>query len=162
MIDTLTPPDDGRIRIDRQAHRVWRGAEELTLPRRRYQLLVALHGRAGHVVTHAQLAQDIWGNTWACESAVRMQMVHLRSSLGEAPDGTRYVTSIRSVGYRFEAQWAAQLDAGDTVTVARADLADALAHIDFAFQMLTEASDIAYSPGYRDRLRAALEEAGRG
>ncbi len=155
----LALPDDGRIRIDTDAHRVWRGARELHMPLRRYQLLVALHGRAGRVVTHAQLAQDIWGNTWACQSAVRMQMVHLRRDLGDAPDGSRYVTSVRSVGYRLEARWAAPLDAGDTVTVRRDDLDKALAYLELAHAALGEDNGGEYNPAYRTRLRAALEEA---
>lgn len=154
-------PDDGRIRIDRDAHRVWVGARELDLGPGRYQLLVMLHANAGKVVSLDDLARQVWGTAWRCASALRTQLCHLRRSLGAAPGGGQYVATVRWVGYRLEAHWAAPFDAGDTVTVRRDDLDKAIRYLEFSHAVLGEANGGEYNPAYRDRLRAALEEAGR-
>jgi two-component system phosphate regulon response regulator PhoB len=90
----------GVLRIDRAAHRVWVGADEVPLTPLEFKLLVTLYERRNRVQSRATLLDDVWGASQ--ENVTRTIDTHvkrLREKLGE--EAGSYVETVRGVGYRF-------------------------------------------------------------
>jgi len=91
------------VRIDPEARRAWSGEEELELTTKEFDLLWALIRDAGKVVTREQLMRDVWGaKWWASTKTLDMHVSWLRRKLGDDAHSSRYITTVRGVGFRFE------------------------------------------------------------
>ena len=89
----------GRLRVDREAHRVWADDQELELTALEFKLLVTLYDRKNRVQTRAALLSDVWGiDADITTRTVDTHVKRLREKLGTAGD---YVETVRGVGYRF-------------------------------------------------------------
>jgi two-component system phosphate regulon response regulator PhoB len=89
----------GRLRADRQAHRVWVDGQEVPLTPLEMRLLWTLFERRGRVQSRGTLLDEVWeaspeNNTRTVDTHVK----RLREKLG--PAGA-YVETVRGVGYRF-------------------------------------------------------------
>jgi len=92
----------GAVRLDLDGRRTFRGAEELSLRYKEFELLSLLMGRAGEAVTRADLFDEVWGTDWLGDT--RTLDVHirwLREKLEDNPSQPIYVQTVRGVGYRF-------------------------------------------------------------
>jgi two-component system, OmpR family, KDP operon response regulator KdpE len=69
-----------------------------------YKLLAVLIKNAGRVVTHAELAEQVWGLESAHAGPLRMFMSRLRSKLEVDPAEPRRLVTVWGIGYRLEAQ----------------------------------------------------------
>jgi DNA-binding response OmpR family regulator len=104
-----SPPSSGRlgvadIEIDVAARRVWRGAEELDLRPKEFDLLVLLANNAGKVVTRARLMTDVWDEHWyGSTKTLDVHISAVRRKVGGPGPGTVTIATIRGVGYRLEA-----------------------------------------------------------
>jgi DNA-binding response OmpR family regulator len=95
----------GDLEIDPSAHTVTVGGRPLNLPPREFDLLYALATEAGHVISVHDLLARIWGAEYPDESqVVYVHMRWLREKLEEDPRHPRRIVTVRSVGYRLEAQ----------------------------------------------------------
>jgi len=65
------------------------------------QLLEALLGAPGRVLTKAELMRAAWGDTAVEESNLSVQVAALRKQLGPSADGGDWIATIPRVGYRF-------------------------------------------------------------
>jgi two-component system phosphate regulon response regulator PhoB len=89
----------GRLRVDRQAHRVWADDQEIDLTALEFKLLVTLFDRKNRVQTRAVLLSDVWGiDADITTRTVDTHVKRLREKLGAAGD---YIETVRGVGYRF-------------------------------------------------------------
>jgi two-component system phosphate regulon response regulator PhoB len=89
----------GRLRIDREGHRVWIDGEEVALTALELRLLCLLYDRRGRVQSRPVLLDEVWRmssdvNTRTVDTHVK----RLREKLGEAG---AYLETVRGVGYRF-------------------------------------------------------------
>jgi two-component system phosphate regulon response regulator PhoB len=89
----------GRLRIDREGHRVWVDAQEVALTALELRLLCTLYDRRGRVQSRAVLLDEVWRmssdvNTRTVDTHVK----RLREKLGDAG---AYLETVRGVGYRF-------------------------------------------------------------
>ncbi|MEO6067089.1 MAG: response regulator transcription factor [Gemmatimonadota bacterium] len=92
----------GPITIDRSAHKVSVGGEELVLTATEYKLLITLIERRGRVQTRPQLLETVWEAQPDIQTrTVDMHVQRLRSKLGEAGD---LIETVRGFGYRFRAE----------------------------------------------------------
>jgi DNA-binding response OmpR family regulator len=94
----------GDVWLDLAAHKVFKEDEELTLTQKEYDLLHTLMSHAGHVVSRADLLDQVWGIEWLGDT--RTLDVHIRwvrEKIEEDPGQPRYVQTVRGVGYRFAA-----------------------------------------------------------
>lgn len=93
------------IRVDLEAHRVWRGEEELHLTPKEFELLTLLASDAGRVVPRQRILTEVWEDDfYATSRSLDVHVSALRRKLGDPPDHPRYVTTVRGVGFRFEAE----------------------------------------------------------
>lgn len=91
----------GALRIDRAAHRVWVGGEEVDMTPLEFRLLWTLYERRNRVQTRALLLDDVWDiQAELTTRTVDTHVKRLREKLGSARD---YVETVRGVGYRFVA-----------------------------------------------------------
>lgn len=86
--------------VDKQTRVVKQHDEVIDLTNKEYQLLVFLMDNRQRVVSREELLNEIWGYDFMGESrALDVHIRALRSKLED--DGTKYIKTIRSVGYRF-------------------------------------------------------------
>jgi DNA-binding response OmpR family regulator len=93
----------GPLRVEPAAHRAYLDDVELDLRPKEFALLVALTSDAGKVVTRDRLLDDVWDLQWQTSTKTLDMHVHaLRRKLGVRTDGRPWISTVRSVGYRFE------------------------------------------------------------
>lgn len=91
------------LQIDESAFRVSRAGADIALTATEFRLLVTLARHAGQVMTREVLLERVWGYDYLGDSRlVDMAMRRLRSKLATPTSGSDYVTTVRSIGYRFE------------------------------------------------------------
>jgi two-component system, OmpR family, KDP operon response regulator KdpE len=93
--------ENGHLRVDLEARRVFVREREVHLTPVEYKLLVALVHDAGRVVTHQRLLAAVWGRR-GIEHAhyIRVYMGHLRRKLEPDPERPRIFRTEIGVGYR--------------------------------------------------------------
>ncbi len=89
--------------VDVDAHRVFVGGREVDLRPKEFALLAVLTEAAGKVVRRDDLLRDVWDLHWETSTKTLDMHVHaLRRKLGDRGDGRSRITTVRTVGYRFE------------------------------------------------------------
>ncbi len=89
------------LTIDRDRRKVWVNNREVVLTHTEFELLTALAGARGRVLTRDMLLERIWQNSYVTPRTVDTHIRRLRAKLGNAGS---YIETVRGVGYRFEAQ----------------------------------------------------------
>lgn len=93
--------ENGELRVDRVARRVFVGEEEIDLTPTEYRLLLTLVKNVGRVLTHRQILEEVWGpDCVGRDHYVRVYMAHLRRKLEDDPAQPRYIVTETGVGYR--------------------------------------------------------------
>ncbi|HVZ35208.1 MAG TPA: response regulator [Polyangiaceae bacterium] len=91
----------GRLHVDFDKRQVLVNGREVRLTPTEYRLLWALVDSAGHVASHRQLLEEVWGS---CESEhihyLRVYMRRLRQKLEPDPESPRYLVTEPTLGYR--------------------------------------------------------------
>jgi DNA-binding response OmpR family regulator len=91
----------GSLRVDQGARRVWLGDTELEFRAKELDLLIRLVRDAGRVVTREDLMSDVWDEHWfGSTKTLDVHIASLRRKLGDEASG---ITTVRGVGYRFDA-----------------------------------------------------------
>ncbi len=95
-----TPPDQfGLLRINREAHRVWIDAHEVSLTTLEFKLLLALYDGRGRTRSRAALLREVWQTERESPTrTVDQHIKRLRERLGPA---SAYIVTVRREGYRF-------------------------------------------------------------
>ncbi|MGI8511052.1 MAG: response regulator transcription factor [Solirubrobacteraceae bacterium] len=99
--DSAEPLRAGAVTVDTAARRAWRDDEELALRPKEFELLALLVTEAGRAVTRERIMREVWDTNWlGSTKTLDTHVLSLRHKLGD-PDP---ITTLRSVGYRFEAR----------------------------------------------------------
>lgn len=92
----------GATTIDRKSYTVAASGEELTLPRKEFELLAQLASYPGRIFTREQLLAWIWGTDYEGDSrTIDVHIKRLRERFPENASGFR-ITTIRGLGYKLE------------------------------------------------------------
>jgi DNA-binding winged helix-turn-helix (wHTH) protein len=91
----------GPFVLDRRRGKLLREGQPVAVSSKGFQLLEALLGAAGRVLTKAELMRAAWGDTAVEESNLSVQIAALRKQLGPTTDGGDWIATIPRVGYRF-------------------------------------------------------------
>lgn len=103
-IATLPKIEVGDLHIDVPAHEVRLAGELLHLPRKEFDLLLALARSAGRVCTHRQLLEAVWGPSHREDvQYLRIYISALRAKLGDDPAHPRFIANEQGIGYRLQA-----------------------------------------------------------
>ncbi|WP_435747924.1 winged helix-turn-helix domain-containing protein [Nocardioides sp. SYSU DS0663] len=93
------------VRIDPESRRAWRGADEVVLSRKEFDLVQALIARAGDIVSREELMRDVWHTTfWTSSKTIDVHLGWVRRKLGDDSRRPRLITTIRGKGLRFETE----------------------------------------------------------
>ena len=93
----------GEVQIDLEAHKAWRGSDELQLTPKEFDLLTLLVSEAGRVVTRQRIMTEVWAAGWYGNSrALDVHISAVRRKLGDPPDQPIFISTVRGVGFRFE------------------------------------------------------------
>ena len=93
------------VRLDPESGRVWRGADELVLSRKEFELVHVLMERAGTIVTRDELMREVWHTTfWTSSKTIDVHLGWVRRKLGDDSRRPRLITTIRGQGLRFETE----------------------------------------------------------
>ncbi|MFV2145523.1 response regulator [Isoptericola sp. G70] len=104
-----TTTADGLL-VDRAGRTVHVEDVEVHLTRSEFDLLSALAGAPGRVLSKDALVRVLWGGeydtgtpvTSADRRGVEVHMANLRRKIGDDPASPRWISTVRGVGYRFD------------------------------------------------------------
>ncbi len=101
-------PDDthivGDVHLDVSRHECFVRGEEVKLPLKEFELLEMLLANAGRVVTRDTLIDRVWGLDYVGDTkTLDVHIKRLRAKIEADPARPALITTIRGVGYRFEA-----------------------------------------------------------
>ena len=103
--DEEAPVVCGAFRLDPSTFQLAHGSREIGLTLVEGRIMQYLMQNAGHVVTHARLAEAVWGedHPGALES-LRVYIRHLREKLEEDPSSPKLILTKVGVGYMLAKQ----------------------------------------------------------
>ncbi|NTY61494.1 response regulator transcription factor [Mycolicibacterium sphagni] len=97
----LPPRVFGSLSIDVASRQVFLDVDPIPLTRTEFDILAALSSRPGVVWSRRQLIDAVWGEPWVGnDHLVDVHVGHLRRKLGDNPADSRFVLTVRGVGYR--------------------------------------------------------------
>ncbi|MEO8467606.1 MAG: winged helix-turn-helix domain-containing protein [Gammaproteobacteria bacterium] len=89
------------LTLDVGQRRLSRGEETIALSKLTFALLNTLVEAAPNIVTHAELADRVWGpRRIVTPENLAKRVMRLRAALGDRADAPRYVEGLRGQGYR--------------------------------------------------------------
>ncbi|WP_098469370.1 response regulator transcription factor [Serinibacter salmoneus] len=92
------------VRVDVSAHRAFQGDRELQLTAKEFDLLRVLVREAGSVVSREALMREVWASDpTGSTKTLDMHVSWLRRKLGDDAGAPRYISTVRGMGFRFEA-----------------------------------------------------------
>jgi DNA-binding response OmpR family regulator len=92
------------LTLDLLARRATLGTAEIKLTHREFDLLAELMRNEGAVLSRDLLLARVWGYDYAGDShTVDVHIRWLREKIETDPSAPRRITTVRGVGYRFEA-----------------------------------------------------------
>ena len=98
----------GPFRLDVARRELLAHGVPVTLGQRAFDVLLALVGRRGQLVTKDELMAEVWPGIVVEENNLQVHVSALRKVLGTADDGERYLLTVAGRGYRFVAPVEAQ------------------------------------------------------
>jgi two-component system OmpR family response regulator len=92
----------GDLVVDAAARQVRRGAVEIELSAREFDILYLLAVNAGRVVSRYSILDEVWdGETDLRSNVIDVYLASIRSKI-DKPFGTRTISTVRGAGYRLE------------------------------------------------------------
>ena len=89
----------GSLSIDRESYTVTLEKDEITLPRKEFELLYLLASKPGKVLTREEIMFKVWGSQVVVgDRTIDVHIRKLREKIGE-----KYIKTIKGVGYKFKA-----------------------------------------------------------
>ena len=94
----------GPLRLEIETRRCYLGGEEIKLRRKEFALLELLLSNVGRVMTREVLIDRVWGSDYVGDTkTLDVHIKRLRTLIEEVPKEPKLITTVRGVGYRFEA-----------------------------------------------------------
>jgi DNA-binding response OmpR family regulator len=92
----------GGVTVDPATRRATRDGAEIALTRREFDLLALLVRNAGTVLTRERLMDEVWDANWfGSTKTLDVHVSSLRRKLGDDAVDSRYLHTVRGVGFRF-------------------------------------------------------------
>jgi two-component system, OmpR family, response regulator RegX3 len=96
------PIEIGAVRLDLARRTVALAGEPLELARKEFDLLALLMREAGAVVSRERLIDEVWDVNWfGSTKTLDVHVSALRKKLDDDPSSSRYIHTVRGVGFRF-------------------------------------------------------------
>ena len=93
------------LRILKGTRRVFKGDDELHFTNKEFDLLRVLVENSGNVVLRETLMKDVWGNDpQGSTKTLDTHISSLRKKLDDDAEAPRYITTVKGLGFQFEAE----------------------------------------------------------
>ena len=100
-VDTV---EIGDVRLDIARHEVFVRGERVAVPRKEFELRELLMMNADRVLTREAILDQVWGPGYVGDTkTLDVHIKRLRAKIEPDAGQPRYITTVRGVGYRFEA-----------------------------------------------------------
>jgi two-component system response regulator RegX3 len=94
----------GDLRLDPERHEVHLRTSLIPLPLKEFELLELLMSNAGRVLTRETLIDRVWGPHYVGDTkTLDVHVKRLRSKIEDDPSRPQRITTIRGLGYKYEA-----------------------------------------------------------
>jgi two-component system response regulator RegX3 len=94
----------GDVRLDPERHEVFVRGAPVSLPLKEFELLEILLANAGRVLTRETLIDRVWGPHYVGDTkTLDVHVKRLRSKVEDNPSAPQRITTIRDLGYKYEA-----------------------------------------------------------
>lgn len=94
----------GPIRMDVERHVLSVNGEAVSMPLKEFELLEFLMRNSGRVLTRGQLMDRVWGSDYVGDGkTLDVHVKRIRSKIEPDPANPVHLTTVRGLGYRFEA-----------------------------------------------------------
>jgi predicted ATPase len=80
---------------------LWRGGVQISLPPKPFEVLRYLVDNPGRLVTHDELLDALWPETYVQPQVLRTYVLELRKALGDEAGNPRFIQTQPKRGYRF-------------------------------------------------------------
>jgi two-component system alkaline phosphatase synthesis response regulator PhoP len=88
----------GDIRIDKDKHMIYKGDEEISLPKKEFKLFALLSSKPGKVFTREYILEQVWGDEVVVgDRTIDVHIRKLREKIGED-----HFKTVKGVGYKFD------------------------------------------------------------
>ena len=94
----------GSFRLNPSERLLLRGQAQVRLPPKAFDALVALVENRGRLLEKDELLRKVWPDTFVEESNLAQHISILRKVLRDGEDGSRYIETVPTRGYRFTAE----------------------------------------------------------
>jgi DNA-binding winged helix-turn-helix (wHTH) protein/tetratricopeptide (TPR) repeat protein len=91
------------FRLDAVNQCLWRGEERISLTPKAFDVLRYLVDNPGRLVTHDELLEALWPETYVQPEVVRKYVLEIRKVLGDQPKAARFIETLPKRGYQFVA-----------------------------------------------------------
>lgn len=89
----------GGVRVDKEQYLVFKEGEEMSLPKKEFELLALLISKPGKVFTRDEILSGVWGEDVVVgDRTIDVHIRKLREKIGND-----YIHTVKGVGYKFEA-----------------------------------------------------------
>ena len=96
--------ESGPLRLEIDTRRCFVNGEEIKVRKKEFALLELLLANTGRVITREQLIDRVWGSDYVGDTkTLDVHIKRLRTLIEEKPKEPRHITTVRGVGYRFDA-----------------------------------------------------------
>ncbi len=90
------------LKIDKDAHRVFLGDEEIFMPVREFELLLFLAENPNIVFSKERLLDRLWGmDALSDDSTVTVHIQRIRDKIEKRAGGEKFIETVWGAGYRF-------------------------------------------------------------
>lgn len=97
--------EGGSIVLNVERHGVQVNGVDVAMPLKEFELLEILMRNAGRVLTRSQLLDRVWGTGYFGDGkTLDVHMKRIRAKIEPDPTNPIYLTTVRGLGFRFEAQ----------------------------------------------------------
>ena len=94
----------GAITLDVERHEVTVNGEKVQMPLKEFELLELLMENVNRVLTRGQIIDRVWGSNYFGDTkTLDVHVKRIRSKIEDDPARPKYLTTVRGLGYKFEA-----------------------------------------------------------
>src|SRR5438270_11788628 len=103
------------FRLDTQNECLWCDGAQIALPPKPFAILRYLVENPGRLISHDELLDELWPETYVQPQVLRTYMLELRKVLGDDVGSPRFIQTVPKRGYSFVAQVTERAPAPDGV-----------------------------------------------
>src|SRR4051794_22880582 len=92
------------FRLDTQNECLWCDGAQIALPPKPFAILRYLVEHPGRLITHDELLDELWPETYVQPQILRTYMLELRKVLGDDIGAPRFIQTVPKRGYTFVAR----------------------------------------------------------